>query len=100
MVSLLFGFSCQNKIDGTPKFDTNLSDTVGNGFHVEKIQLEELPHSIKDGIHKNELFAGLTISSIVRIKEKNMTYYDMTFRDFDGQLIMVYYDEEGKIMVP
>lgn len=66
----------------------------------EQISLDELPDPIKQGIYNNELFNGLNISNIVRIRDKYRTYYDMTFKDFDGQLIMVYYDEKGRIIIP
>src|SRR5665811_1847334 len=57
----------------------------------ERISMEELPAPIKEGINNDILFQGLNISNIVRITENDYTYYDMTFRDVDGQLIMVFY---------
>ena len=97
----LTGASCQNNsMDSNPGIDPSFVDTVGNGFHVEDISLEELPNAVIEGVRNNDLFAGLAVSNIIKIRENDRTYYDMTFRDSDGQLIMVYYDEKGKIIVP
>ena len=87
-------------MDDSPSLEADLADTLGSTLFAERIPLEELPVPVKEGIKKNDLFSGLTISNIIKIRENKMTYYDMTFRDFDGQLIMVYYDEKGRIIVP
>jgi len=100
LVSLSLEQSCQNnKMDVGPRLETQ-ADSLGGAFFAERIPLDELPVPVKDGIKKSELFSGLTISSIIKIRGNDITYYDMTFRDFDGQLIMVYYDEQGRIIVP
>ena len=75
-------------------------DSIWNEHLSQKISVEELPVSIKEEIHKDELFQGLDISDITKITKENFTYYDMTFRDGDGQIIMVFYDEKGEIIVP
>lgn len=75
-------------------------DTSWNRNLSQKISLEELPVTIKEEIHNDELFQGLDISDITKITKNNFTYYDMTFRDADGQIIMVFYDENGQIVVP
>jgi len=75
-------------------------DGAWNEHLSQKISVEELPVTIKEEIHKDELFQGLDISDITKITKENFTYYDMTFRDADGQIIMVFYDEEGEIIVP
>ncbi|HLW18710.1 MAG TPA: hypothetical protein VKX33_00220 [Cyclobacteriaceae bacterium] len=75
-------------------------DASWNESMAENISLEDLPMTIREEIEKDKLFQELNISNITRIKEKDITYYDMTFKDADGQLIMVFYDEEGEIIVP
>lgn len=99
---LFHEFSCQNKkSDRYPKtHQSGIMETVGFDSHSEIIPLEDIPATVKKEIYNNDLFKGLTISHIVKIKENDVIYYDMTFKDFDGQLIMVYFDEEGKIIVP
>lgn len=100
LVTLSLEQSCQNnKMEVGPRLETQ-ADRMDGAFFAERIPLEELPAPVRDGIKKSELFSGLAISSIIKIRENDMTYYDMTFRDFDGQLIMVYYDEQGRIIVP
>ena len=75
-------------------------DTAWNSNLSQKISLEELPVTIKEEIYNDELFQDLDISDITKITKNNLTYYDMTFRDADGQIIMVFYDEKGEIVVP
>ena len=75
-------------------------DSLWNNNLSQKISLEELPVTIKEEIHNDELFQGLDISDITKITRDDFTYYDMTFRDADGQIIMVFYDEKGEIIVP
>jgi hypothetical protein len=99
---LVQAFSCQtNTREGYPvTHQDDFTPQLIVDSISEQISLEELPDPIKQGINNDELFNGLNISNIVRIKEKNLTYYDMTFKDIDGLLIMVYYDEKGRIIVP
>lgn len=96
---ILTGFSCSRNIDadnpGFPQEAQNNPDSIS-----ELISIEELPVPVKEGIHNEKLFEGLNISNIVRITEDDSIYYDMTFRDIDGQLIMVFYNEEGNIVAP
>lgn len=94
--------SCQNsKTEVYPiSHQMGQVDTVWHDTLSETIPLEELPVTIKEEINKDELFQGLNISNITKITDKDVTYYDMTFKDADGQLIMVFYDEGGKIIVP
>ena len=94
--------SCQSnktEVEQLP-YQNEWSTNSTNDSLWEKITVEELPHNIKEVIHNDDLFEGLNISNIVRITENDLTYYDMTFKDVDGQLIMVFYDEEGSIIVP
>lgn len=99
---LMTVFSCQpNSSEVDPDIlvinETNnlWQDTVS-----EEITLEELPVTIKEEIRKDELFQDLPISNITKITKDDFTYYDMTFSDGSGQLIMVFYDERGEIIVP
>ena|SRR5690606_2211138 len=100
--SLLPLASCQsNKSEAELlPYNNEWSANSSNDSLWEKITVEELPHNIKEVIHNDDLFEGLNISNIARITENDLTYYDMTFKDVDGQLIMVFYDEEGRIIVP
>ncbi|MEX2591483.1 MAG: hypothetical protein WD426_01830 [Anditalea sp.] len=99
LFTILEGSSCNRKKgENHPRLhqeEQSYSDSLS-----ETISLDELPVLIKEEINNHELFYGLNISNIVRITENDFTYYDMTFKDIDGQLIMVFYDEEGKIIVP
>jgi|SRR5690606_17142739 len=98
---LLLSFACQsNQPDLDPAKHRAQVDSAWNSTLSQKISLEELPVTIKEEIHNDELFQGLDISEITKIVKDNATYYDMTFRDVDGQLIMVFYDERGEIVVP
>lgn len=93
--------ACQsNQAELDPERHRAQVDGAWNGNVAQKISLEELPVTIKDEIHNDELFQDLDISDITKIIKNNAIYYDMTFRDGDGQLIMVYYDEKGEIVVP
>lgn len=102
IILLVAPWACQsNTRDGYPlTHQEDYTPHLVKDSLSEQISLEELPDPIKQGIYNNDLFNGLNISNIVRIKEENLTYYDMTFKDFDGQLIMVYYDEKGRIITP
>lgn len=102
IVLLMVALSCQNQTgDGDPlTHQKDFTTQLIRDSYSEQISLEELPDPVKQGINNNDLFNSLNISNIVRIKDKNLTYYDMTFQDFDGQLIMVYYDEKGRIFIP
>jgi hypothetical protein len=94
--------SCQSNNTDVEQltYQNELSTNTTSDSLWEKISVEELPHNIKEVIHNDDLFEGLNISNIARITENDLTYYDMTFKDVDGQLIMVFYDEEGEIIVP
>lgn len=93
--------ACQNnKFEADPAQQRAQVDSLWNSNLSQKISLEELPVTIKEEIHNDELFQGLDISDITRITRDDFTYYDMTFRDADGQIIMVFYDETGEIIVP
>ncbi len=81
-------------------FHAELFDSGKHDSMAEKIAPEELPADIKQVIREDDLFCDLNISEVTKITENDSTYYDMTFRDFDGQLIMVFYDERGQIIVP
>ena len=99
-ISILFllfaGFSCQNNnnLERSPR------GSLKSDFYQEKISVEQLPSTLKEGIKNNEIFRELAISNITKITENNFTYYDMTFKDEDGQLVMVFYDENGEIIIP
>lgn len=101
-ICFLAGFSCQNKERESYQItqQNQLVNNIESDSFSEQISIEKLPEPIKEGIYSNELFSGLNISNIVRINKDNKVYYDMTLKDIDGQLIMVYYDEKGKIIVP
>jgi len=101
MMLYFFAVACQNnKFEVNPERQRAQVDSMWNSNLSQKISLEELPVTIKEEIHKDELFQGLDISDITRITRDDFTYYDMTFRDADGQIIMVFYDETGEIIVP
>src|SRR5690606_11253965 len=102
LLLLLTSYSCQNsKTEVYPlSHQADEADMLWSDSLSEIISLEELPITIKDEINKDELFQQLNITNITRIKAKNTTYYDMTFKDADGRLIMVFYDERGEIIVP
>lgn len=100
-ISILFllfaGFSCQsdnNNLEKSPQA------SLKSDFYQEKITVEQLPSTLKEGIKNNEIFSELAISNITKITENDFTYYDMTFKDVDGQLVMVFYDEKGEIIIP
>ena len=95
---LLFtGFSCQSDNNN---LEESSRGSLKSDFYQEKITEEQLPSTLKEGIKNNEIFRELAISNITKITEDNFTYYDMTFKDVDGQLVMVFYDENGEIIIP
>ena len=97
---MIFGCN-KHKTDTYPaSLQRELFDSGRSESMLEKIPPEELPVGIKKVIREDDLFSGLNISEITRITENDSIYYDMTFKDVDGQLIMVFYDEKGKIIVP
>lgn len=94
-------FCCQNNQSEIAPSSSAISEEKGWMDTVsEDITLAELPLTIKHEIHNDELFQELDISNITRITKDNFIYYDMTFKDVDGQLILVLYDETGEIIVP
>lgn len=98
---LLSVAGCQNNNhESDPSLYRADNDSVWNSHLSQKISVEELPVSIIEEIHKDELFQDLDISDIKKITRNNLTYYDMTFRDSDGQIIMVFYDEKGEMIIP
>lgn len=94
--------ACQNnKSEIDPNLhESILLDRAWEDSLFEMISLDELPPTVREGIRQEKIFDGLDISNITRITRNDLTYYDMTFRDFDGQLIMVFYDDKGEIYVP
>jgi hypothetical protein len=97
LITILAASSCSRNIgENNPKLPQGDQNPPSL---TETISMEELPVPIKEEINSDELFKGMNISNIVKITENDFTYYDMTFRDVDGQLIMVFYDKEGKIIV-
>lgn len=101
IVLLLSIGACQNNnTEVGPSLHAVNVDSAWNKNLSQKISLEELPVTIKEEIHNDELFQGLDISDITKITKEDFTYYDMTFKDADGQVIMVFYDEMGEIIVP
>lgn len=97
LVTLFVGFSCQNENNN---LEESSHGSLKSDFYQEKITEEQLPYTLKEGIKNNAIFSELTISNITKITENNFTYYDMTFKDVDGQLVMVFYDENGEIINP
>lgn len=98
---ILLWTACQgNTSEINPMIPQENAREVSFDSLSERITMEELPATIKEVINKEELFTGLHISNIQKITENDFTYYDMTFKDVDGQLIMVFYDEQGQIIVP
>src|SRR5690606_1548984 len=98
---LLLSFACQsNHSELDPAKHRAQVDSAWTSNIAQKISPEELPLTIKEEIHNDELFQDLDISDITKVIKDNAIYYDMTFRDADGQLIMVFYDEKGEIVVP
>lgn len=98
---LLSVAACQNNNhEADPSLHRSNNDSVWNNNLSQKISVEELPVTIKEEIHGDELFQDLDISNITKITRDNLTYYDMTFRDSDGQIIMVFYDEKGEMIIP
>jgi|SRR5690554_5241846 len=93
----LLGLSCQND---TNNLEESTHGSLKSDFYQEKVTVEQLPPTLKEGIKNNEIFSALTISNITKITENNFTYYDMTFKDVDGQLVMVFYDVNGEIINP
>jgi hypothetical protein len=101
MVFLLAIGACQNNnTDVDPSLYTTNVDSAWNENLSQKITVEELPVTIKEEIYNDELFQDLDISDITKITKDDSTYYDMTFRDTDGHIIMVFYDQKGEIIVP
>src|SRR5690554_6412551 len=89
-IFLLMTFGCnKHKPDTYPaSFQGESLDSGASDFVFEKISLEELPVDIKKVILEDDLFGGLNISDITKVTDNDSIYYDMTFRDVDGQLIM------------
>ncbi|HLT08865.1 MAG TPA: hypothetical protein VK014_15150 [Cyclobacteriaceae bacterium] len=100
-ILLLLAVACHsNHPEVSPQHSSALADSTWANHLTQKISLEELPVDVKEEIYNDEIFHGLDISDITKITKDNFTYYDMTFKDADGQLIMVFYDEKGEIIVP
>ena len=101
LLLLLSATACHNNShEADPSLHHAQIDSIWNSNLSQKISVEELPVTIKEEIHKDELFQDLDISDITKITKDNFTYYDMTFRDSDGQIIMVFYDEKGEMIAP